>query len=71
MSERQVSKEDFITWKEDPVTKAFYEACADRSLDAKEILAAQAGLDPANDNFYRGFIYAYNEIFDFRVEENE
>ena len=66
-----VSPEQFITWKEDPVTKAFFAACQERIEDAKDILANEAGKDPDNDNFFRGFIYAYNEMKDFRVETDD
>jgi hypothetical protein len=66
-----ISKSDFDTWKADPVTKAFMEACHYRIEDAKDILATSAGLDNINDNFTRGFISAYNEIQNFRYEDAE
>lgn len=66
-----ITKEDFLEWKELDVTKAFFAAAAERVEDAKEILANEAGKDPDNDNFFRGFIYAYNEMRDFRVEDEE
>jgi len=62
---------DFQNWSMDPVTKAFFEACKIRIEDAKETLAASAGLDAVNDNFNRGFIAAYNEMQDFHVEDLE
>ena len=66
-----ISKEDFRQWKSEPITEAFYEACLERVNETKELLAQSAGLDQAQDNFYRGFIWAYREIFDFRIEEEE
>ena len=69
MSERVISKDDFSIWKDEPVTKAFFDAAEERISDAKDLLATQAGLDPINDSFYRGFIYAYTEIGEFKVED--
>lgn len=69
MSERLITKGDFENWKLDPITKAFFEAADDRIEDAKDILAIQAGFDSGQDNYFRGFIAAYNEIRDFRVED--
>ena len=57
-----ISSNDFYTWKSDPVTKQFFDACFNREFEAKEELAASAGLDTAEDNFKRGFIRAYSEI---------
>ena len=66
-----ISVSDFLIWKSDPVTQAFFQACQQRAEDAKEILATSAGIDPVNDNVYRGFILAYREMQDFRIEEND
>lgn len=65
----QISKEDFVDWKTNLVTKAFIEATQERVEDAKDILASTAGLNPDQDSFYRGFIQAYREIADFRIED--
>jgi len=64
-----VSKGDFEFWKADHVTKAFHDACMQRVEDAKDILSVQAGQDPDSDNFYRGFIFAYREMVDFKVDD--
>jgi len=58
---KAISKEDFATWKQDKVTEAFFELCAERIQDLKDILADTAGIDPVNDNHNRGFIKAYEE----------
>lgn len=48
------------------------DATQERIEDVKDILATQAGIDNTSDNFYRGFITAYLEIQDFRIDfENE
>jgi len=66
-----ITKDDFANWKANGVTRAFYSVCAERVRDAKDVLGSTAGLDPQQDNFYRGFIHAYLEMFDFRVEDEE
>ena len=63
-----ITKDQFQMWKEDQVTKAFIQAAQERIEDTKDILANQAGLDQVSDNFYRGFIAAYSEMQDFRVD---
>lgn len=63
-----ISTSDFENWKADHVTKAFMDAAEDRVEEAKELLATSAGMDSLNDNYLRGFIQAYREIQDFRVE---
>jgi len=66
-----VTYDDWQQWKASQVTKAFFEAAQLRVEDAKEILGGTAGLDHASDNFYRGFIAAYQEMSEFRIEDLE
>ncbi len=66
-----ITYQEWLDWKQNPITKAFYEACVDRILEAKEILGYSAGLDSNQDNFYRGFVQAYMEMLEFRVEEDK
>lgn len=64
-----MNQSDFLNWKSDPVTQAFQEAMLIRIEDCRDLLEASAGLDQINDNFNRGFIAAYREALDFRVED--
>lgn len=64
-----INKSEWIDWKANPVTKAFYEACIVRISEAKDELAVTAGLDSDADNMLRGFIRAYVEMLDFTVED--
>jgi len=66
-----ITKQDFQDWKLNDVTRAFYHACNQRIEDCKDILAGSAGMDSDTDNFYRGFIAAYTELQDFRVDFEE
>lgn len=58
-------------WQQLPITQMFYSAVHERIKDATDVLSYSAGLDPAQDNFYRGFIHAYKEMLDFKVESSE
>ena len=60
---------DFANWKQDPVTKAFFLAMYERITEAKDVLAIQAGFNSVEDSYYRGFIRAYLEALEFRVDD--
>ena len=66
-----ISKEDFISWKADPVTKAFFQAAQERIEDAKSVLSTQAGCDPLQDKMLVGLIQAYKEMQYFHIEDLE
>lgn len=66
---QRVSQSDFVNWKSDPVTKAYFTAVIERIEDAKEVLSNQAGVDVNEDNYLRGFIRAYRECLEFRIED--
>lgn len=66
-----ITKSEWMDWKSNLVTRAFYAACEQRVEDAKDILVGRAGLEPDNDNYMRGFIAAYVEMSDFRIEDVE
>ena len=67
----QVTQSEFNDWKANPVTRAFFLAAMERAEEAKNYLATTAGLNSADDNYYRGFIQAYREVPEFRVEDLE
>ena len=64
-----ISQSDFENWKADPVTKAFFQAAEIRVEECKQLLSHTAGIYANSDNYLRGFIAAYREIPDFRVED--
>lgn len=66
-----ISKSEWSDWKASVVTRAFFAAAEERVEDAKDVLADSAGQDSDLDNFYRGFIRAYREMQDFRIEDLE
>ena len=66
-----ITKSEWIDWKTNPVTRAFFEATEIRVDDATEILINSAGIDSDQDNFYRGFITAYREMQNFQIDDLE
>lgn len=60
-----VSKEEFLEWKQHPVTEAFIEAIKDRITESTEFLVESAGKENGFDNYMRGFIKAYREVLEF------
>ncbi len=64
-----ITKSEWADWKVNPVTRAFFQAAEERVEDAKELLAGSAGIDSNQDNYLRGFITAYREMPDFRIDD--
>jgi len=64
-----ITKSEWNDWKQDNITRAFFQATMERIEDTKEILSTSAGLDQMSDNFYRGFLAAYREMLDFKVDD--
>ena len=64
-----ITKQDWDSWKADPVTRAFFDACLERGEGFKDILSVSAGENPVYDSKLVGFILAYQEITEFKVED--
>lgn len=64
-----ITRADWDNWKADPVTRAFFAACAERASGFKEVLAVTAGENPSQDSKISGYIGAYTEITEFKVED--
>jgi len=64
-----ISVSDFLNWKSDPVTKAFFQAAQERVEECKDVLSTSAGNDTLQDRFLVGMIHAYRELQEFRVED--
>ena len=67
----QITVGDFQSWKENPVTKAFMWAAQERIEDGMNVLSTTAGMDLIQDNYMRGFIAAYSELEQFRIDDIE
>jgi hypothetical protein len=64
-----IKTQEFYDWKKNPVTMAFMYAAKERVSDAMQMLSTTAGLNPVEDNYMRGFIQAYRELEDFRIDD--
>ena len=65
----ELTQEDFAGWKNDPVTRLFFQAMRNRIYELQVKLGDSAGLDPANDRAVVGMIRAYTELFGFEIED--
>ena len=63
-----ISVSDFVNWKLDPVTQAYFMSVRERIESAKETLATNAGLDHSFDNYLRGFIAGQRDMLDASVD---
>jgi len=64
-----IKAQEFYDWKKSPVTQAFMLAAKERIQDAMNVLATTAGLNSIEDNYMRGFIQAYREMEEFRIDD--
>ena len=64
-----IKAQEFYDWKKSPVTLAFMYAAKERIQDATNVLATTAGLNSIEDNYMRGFIQAYREMEEFRIDD--
>ena len=64
-----MTKEDFIDWKSNPVTKEIYRTLEQRVHEIQELLGDTAGLNSLQDREYVGAIKAYRDVLDIQYEE--
>jgi hypothetical protein len=64
-----VSKEEFLDWRANHVTKAVFGVLEQRIQDAKDILAATAGEDPVADRYLVGMIRGFSELQEVSYED--
>lgn len=67
------SKEEFLEWKSQAVTKELYRSISADIEDVKELLASQAGVDPLADRFSVGGIEALKSVLEWQpmIEKEE
>ena len=58
-----ITKEDFVAWRQSPVTQAVMDAVEKQIFDRASMLAASAGVDSLSDRFRVGEITAYRAIY--------
>ncbi len=64
-----MTKQDFIDWKQHPVTNAFIKAIADQLQGLREELGFSAGADPIEDAVRRGAILKCTDILNMEFDE--
>ena len=72
-----ITKEDYVDWKNNPTTKAIYEALRERIVERKLEMFNSAQKEVAEFNFQIGFLKGWEECLDleslivFEKEETE
>lgn len=63
-----ISKDEFLQWRLQPITQIFFDQIKSDLEGVKEILSRSAGINPTEDNYYRGLCKALYEILDLTPE---
>lgn len=63
-----INKNDWLDWKNNPITLLLYKEMRQRISEAQEILGRTAGLEPLKDRFLVGMVQAFNETLEFEIE---
>lgn len=69
MPQETVSKADWLQWKEDPVTRKFFEMISERREDAIQYLAFGGASTMSKKDITVGAINAYTHILAVSYEE--
>ncbi len=64
-----MTKQDFIDWKQHPVTNAFIKAIADQRQGLREELGFSAGAIPIEDAVRRGAILKCTDILNMEFDD--
>lgn len=63
-----MTKEEYIDWKNHPITKVFFSEISNLIREGEEELGSSAGLDSLFDRFRVGGIYAYKNVLDMEIQ---
>lgn len=66
-----MTHDDFISWKNSPVTQVLFAMFHDRIEQTREVLGNAAGIDVLQDRFFVGYIKGLEEILNSRLEAVE
>lgn len=64
-----ISKEEYVEWRHNIVTKEFYRAIDLDIQELMETLAASAGINSANDSRLRGIIEGLKAVREWEPKE--
>lgn len=59
-----MNRQDFVDWKNSPITKALFRALNGNIAGLKDELATSAGVDTRADGLKVGAIQAYTDVLD-------
>lgn len=66
-----MTKDDFVNWKNSPVTKEIFIRIQQNVERLKEELSESAGINPINDRFKSGAIAGYNDLLLIDFEDTK
>lgn len=66
-----MTKQDFVAWKNNPVTKQVFAGLREREQDKAEDLIQAAGLDPLQDRYLSGYIAALRDFYLIEAEDGD
>lgn len=66
-----ITKEEFVEWKRDKVTKQVFAQIADKIEDLKERLANEVAHELEGSQATAGAILAFKDVLDIDYEESE
>lgn len=64
-----ITSDEFVQWKAQDTTKAFFQSVDYKREEIKEVLAASAGEDPVKDAVLRGYCLALADITKTSLED--
>lgn len=64
-----ISPTEFVDWKKNPITIAFFQAVHQRIVEGKDTLAGQAGINPIEDAVIRGIITGLTDVLNVDLDE--
>lgn len=66
-----MTKQDFLDWKQHPVTKQVFAAFTEREFNILQDLGTSAGLDPQEDRYKVGYISALRDFYQVDLEDTQ
>ena len=66
-----ISKEQFLEWKRQATTNAFFQSVIERIEDIKDELVLSAGRDPARDAELAGMVKAFRQVLSTSYGDEE
>ena len=62
-------KQDFLDWKQHPVTKRVFDGLREQEVLVTDQLVNAAGLEPLEDRYRVGYIAALRDLYLIRLDD--